>query len=162
MKYDKVKKNAAQLLSLTGLTASEFESLLLAFKQEWEEYNSRFTLKGEPRQRIFYGRKSGKLPQASDKLLFILSYLKNNPLQEYHGAMFGMTQPQCNDWIHLLTKILAKTLKGLGELPDRNAERMEYVLQSCNNVLLDGTERPIQRPQAKDRQKSCYSGKKNA
>ncbi|GHV10179.1 hypothetical protein FACS1894162_3010 [Bacteroidia bacterium] len=30
-----------------------------------------------------------------------LSYLKNNPLQDYHGATFGMTQPQCNVWIHL-------------------------------------------------------------
>jgi hypothetical protein len=162
MKYEKIKKNSQQLLSLTGFTVSEFEALLPVFKQEWDEYNSHFTLKGEERQRISYGRKSGKLSQASNKLLFILSYLKNSPLQEFHGAMFGMTQPQCNDWIHLLSGILSKTLKRLGELPDRNAQRVESVLQSYNNVLLDGTERPIQRPQAEDRQKSCYSGKKNA
>jgi hypothetical protein len=88
--------------------------------------------------------------------------LKNNPLQEYHGATFGMTQPQCNDWIHLLSDILVKTLKRMGELPDRNPHRMQYLLQDCLNVFHDGTERPIQRPQAEDRQKSCYSGKKNA
>ncbi|GHT17307.1 hypothetical protein FACS189429_1090 [Bacteroidia bacterium] len=80
-------------------------------------------------------------------------------MQEYHGLMFDMTQPQCNDWVHLLADILVKTLKRLGELPERNSQRMQYILQGCENVLLDGTERPIQRPQAEDRQTSCYSEK---
>jgi len=150
------------MLSLTGFTVAEFESLLPTFSWEWEEYYSHFTLKGKIRERVSYNRKSGKLPKIGDKLLFILSYLKNNPLQEYHGICFDMTQPQCNDWIHLLSDILVKTLKSLGELPERNCARMQYVLQNCQNILLDGTERPIQRPQAEDRQKSCYSGKKNS
>ena len=92
------------------------------------------------RERISYGCKTSKLPMIGDKLLFILSYLKNNPLQEYHGATFGMTQPQCNDWVHLLSNILVKTLKTLGELPDRNSLRMEHLLVCCKEVLLDGTE----------------------
>ena len=162
MKYDKVRKNAPQLLSLTSMTATEFEALVPTFKYHWEEYYSHYTLKGKLRERISYGRKTGKLPKIADKLLFILSYLKNNPLQEYHGATFGMTQPQCNEWVHLLSDILVKTLKTLGELPDRNSLRMEHVLKGIQNVLLDGTERPIQRPLDDDRQKSCYSGKKNA
>jgi hypothetical protein len=95
-----------------------------------------------------------------DKLLFILSYLKNNPLQDYHGSCYDMTQPQCNEWIHLLSDILRKTLKTLDELPERNVARLQYILGQYDNVLLDGTERPIQRPLDEDRQKSCYSGKK--
>jgi len=162
VQYDKVKKNQAQILSLTGFTVEEFESLLPTFKLKWEEYYSHFTLKGKVRERISYGRRTGVLPMVSDKLLFLLSYLKTNPLQEYHGATFGMTQPQCNRWIHLLSDILVKTLKTLGELPDRNSLRMQRVLQGCKVILLDGTERPIQRPGDWDRQKSCYSGKKNA
>ncbi|MDR1342903.1 MAG: hypothetical protein LBK18_06580 [Prevotellaceae bacterium] len=39
MKYDKVKKNSAQLLSLTGFTAEEFEAFLPTFKNKWEEYH---------------------------------------------------------------------------------------------------------------------------
>jgi hypothetical protein len=162
MRYEKVRKNAPQMLSLTSLTVSEFESLLPIFKYHWDGYYSHYTLKGKLRERISYGRKTGKLPMVGDKLLFILSYLKNNPLQEYHGATFGMTQPQCNEWVHLLSDILVKTLKTLGQLPDRNSLRMEHVLACCKDVLLDGTERPIQRPMEEDRQKSCYSGKKNA
>jgi hypothetical protein len=162
MRYDKVKKNAPRVLSLTSLTVAEYEALVATFKYHWEEYSSHYTLKGKVRERISYGRKTGKLPQIEDKLLFILSYLKNNPLQEYHGSCYDMTQPPCNEWIHLLADILRKTLKTLGELPERNVTRLQYVLQQYDDVLLDGTERPIQRPQDEDRQKSCYSGKKNA
>jgi len=162
MKYDKVRKNAPQLLSLTSLTVTEFEAFLPTFKYHWDEYYAHYTLKGKLRERISYGRKTGNLPMIADKLLFVLFYLKNNPLQQYHGATFGMTQPQCNDWVHLLSNILVKTLKTLGELPDRNSLRMEYVLNGVKNILLDGTERPIQRPLDEDRQKSCYSGKKNS
>jgi len=128
MRYEKLRKNSPQMLSLTSLTVLEFDALLPVFKHHWEEYHSHYTLKGKLRERISYGRKTSKLPMIGDKLLFILSYLKNNPLQEYHGATFGMTQPQCNEWVHLLSNILVKTLKTLGELPDRNSLRMEHLL----------------------------------
>lgn len=160
MKYDKIRKNPKQLLSLTGFTDVEFEAFLPTFKYHWEEYYSHFTLTGKIRERISYNRKSSKIPLIEDKLLFILSYLKNNPLQEYHGATYNMTQPQCNEWVHLLSDILVKTLKTLGELPDRNHLRVQYIASQCENILLDGTERPIERPQNSERQKSCYSGKK--
>jgi hypothetical protein len=67
MKYDKLKKIPVQLLSLTGFTAEEFESLLPAFKEAWEAYYSHYTLKGKVRERISYGRSTGKLQQVSDK-----------------------------------------------------------------------------------------------
>ena len=162
MKYDKVRRNPKQLLSLTGFTVAEFEAFVPTFRYHWDAYYSHFTLKGKPRERISYNRKSSQLPLISDKLLFILSYLKNNPLQEYHGATYSMTQPQCNEWVHRLSDILLKTLKTLGELPDRNHLRVQYLLDRCEDVLLDGTERPIERPLDEDRQKSCYSGKKNS
>jgi len=162
MKYDKVRKTPSQLLSLTGFTPEEFEAFVPTFEHHWNEYYSHFTLKGKPRQRISYNRKSSQLPLVRDKLLFILSYLKNNPLQEYHGATYGMTQPQCNEWVHRLSEILLKSLKTLEELPDRNHFRVKYLSGQCRDVLLDGTERPVERPRDPDRQKSRYSGKKNS
>ena len=162
MQYDKIRRNPPQLLSLTGFTEREFEAFIPSFQYHWESYYSCFTLKGKPRYRLSYNRKTSKLPMIRDKLLFILSYLKNNPLQEYHGAFYGMTQPQCNDWIHLLCEILRKTLKTFGELPDRNHLRVQHLLEQCKDVLLDGTERPIERPKDVERQKSCYNGKKNS
>ena len=162
MKYEKVRKLPSQFLAMTGLTVDDFDALLPYFKEHWENYNDRLTLEGKPRQRISYNRKNSLLPLASDKLFFILSYLKNNPLQETHGAMFGLTQPQCNVLVHRLSDILLKTLKALDELPERNHHRMVYVLKDYRDVLLDGTERPVQRPTDHEAQKSRYSGKKNS
>lgn len=71
-----------------------------------------------------------------DKMFFILVYLKTNPLQELHAIQFEMTQPQANRWIHLLSEILRRTLKTLGELPDRNSKRLIHILQGCEEVLL--------------------------
>ncbi|OAV63796.1 hypothetical protein Barb6XT_03043 [Bacteroidales bacterium Barb6XT] len=112
------------------------------------------------RERITYNRKTGKIPLIEDKLLFILSYLKNNPLQEYHGAAYNMSQPQCNERVHRLSGIRCRTLKTLGKLPDRNHLRVNYLTGQCEDILPDGTERPVERLQDEDRQKSCYSGKK--
>jgi hypothetical protein len=58
-----------------------------------------------------------------------LVYLKTNPLQENHAASFGMTQSQENLLIHLLSGLLRKALKQLGELPDRNEFRVMYIIK---------------------------------
>lgn len=160
MQYDKIKKRPVQFLGITGLTVADFDFLLPHFKIEWDNYNDIFTLEGKPRQRKSYSRTDSILPKVSDKLFFVLIYLKTNPLQEQHAASFQMTQPQANILIHLLSDILRKTLKQLGELPERYEYRVKHVIASCEDVLLDGVERPIQRPQASDLQKASYSGKK--
>jgi len=95
MNYGKVRRSPSQFLAMTGLSIDDFDALLPYFKDHWDERNDFLTFDGKPRQRISYARKNSLLPLASDKLFFILSYLKNNPLQETHGAMFGLTQPQC-------------------------------------------------------------------
>ena len=138
MYYDKIRHRHSQVLAATGLTPVEFDALLITFKYHWDEYYSHFTLEGKVRQRISYNRKTSVLPLIQDKMFFILVYLKANPLQELHAIQFEMTQPQANRWIHLLSE------------------------QGCEEVLLDGTERPVQRPLDEDRQSACYSGKKNS
>ena len=158
MYYGKIRHRYSQELAATGLTPAEFDALLITFKYHWEEYYSHFTLVGKVRQRISYNRKTSVLPLIQDKMFFRYT----NPLQELHAIQFEMTQPQANKWIHLLSEILQRTLKTLGELPDRNSKRLIHILKGCEDVLLDGTERPIQRPVDEDRQSACYSGKKNS
>jgi hypothetical protein len=162
MQYDKIKTRPVQFLSITSLKVEDFNYLLPYFKVEWDDYNDCFTLEGKLRQRKSYARVDSILPKIADKLLFLLIYLKTNPLQEHHAASFGITQPQANVLIHILSDLLRKALKRLGELPERNEYRLIYILKSCNDVLLDGVERPIQRPKASDLQKARYSGKKNS
>ena len=162
MQYDKIKTRPVQFVSITSLKVEDFDYLLSHFREEWDVYNEFFTIEGKPRQRKSYARVDSILPKVADKLMFLLIYLKTNPLQEHHAASFGMTQPQANVLIHLLSDILRKTLKRLGELPERNEYRIKHIVETCEDVLLDGVERPIQRPKASDLQKACYSGKKNS
>lgn len=51
------------------------------------------------------------LPTLEDKLFFILCYLKTNNLQEVHGALFGMSQPKANLWIHRLLPLVEQALE---------------------------------------------------
>src|ERR1035437_1175429 len=162
LKLDRIRKNPAQFLSLTGFTAEEFDELALEFRIEWEQHSSHFTLAGKQRQRMALPRKTNVLPGFQDKLLFLLVYLKTFPLQELQAATFSMSQPRANFWIHLLSPILRKTLKRLGELPERNTQKLKLLLKDCPDVLLDGVERSIQRPLNAEQQRDCYSGKKNS
>lgn len=77
MQYDKIKKRPVQFLGITGLTVADFDFLLPHFKIEWDNYNDIFTLEGKPRQRKSYSRTDSILPKVSDKLFFVLIYLKN-------------------------------------------------------------------------------------
>jgi hypothetical protein len=83
-------------------------------------------------------------------------------LQESQAAMFGMNQPQANVWIHLLKRILLKALKASKSLPCRDFESLQKFLEEGQDVLIDGSERPIPRPLDDEVQKEYYSGKKNA
>ena len=158
MYYDKIRHRHSQVLAATGLTPAEFDALLITFKYHWDEYYSHFTLEGKVRQRISYN----SVVSDSGQNVLHIGISEDPPLQELHAVQFEMTQPQVDRWIHLLSEILRRTLKTLGELPDRNSKRLIHILQGCEEVLLDGTERPIQRPLDEDWQSACYSGKKNS
>ena len=160
MTFEKVKGKEGQFRSLVGMSAEEFELLHNYHEVQWNDYITHFTVSGEVRSRPYRKRKDGKLEDTRDQLLFVLHYLKSNSLQEHHAAAYGMRQPQANGWIHLLLKLLHKTLKNLQQLPERRAEKMEQVLARLEQVFMDGTERDVQRPRDAAEQREHYSGKK--
>jgi hypothetical protein len=118
-------------------------------------------LDGQPRgQRKYSDYKNSPLPTIEDKLLFILHYLKSNNLQMVQGALFGMSQPKANVWIHCLQPILNQTLAELGELPARQMDQVAFTEGQETIYFHDGTERPIPRPAQAEQQRAYYSGKK--
>ena len=46
------------------------------------------------------------LPTMADKLLFLLTYVTQNPIQEVPGQLCGMSQSNANKWIHVLPPVL--------------------------------------------------------
>ena len=82
----KLRDKPTQFLSLTGLKVEIFDQLLSFFDYE---YFNHFTLNGIERKRIKTFRKDNVFKDSQEVLFFLLIYIKNNPLQEYHGATWG-------------------------------------------------------------------------
>ncbi|MGF1529328.1 MAG: transposase family protein, partial [Candidatus Competibacterales bacterium] len=57
------------------------------------------------------------LPLPEDRLLFVLVYLKQNPLQVLLAWLFGLTQPKAHQWLHVLLPVLLDTLRTHHHLP---------------------------------------------
>lgn len=163
LSYDKLQGKPRLLQSLTGLKREEFELLLKSFAQAWEDF-VRETFQREGRKRAYGAGRKPHLKQLDDKLLFILVYFRLYPTQEVQGFLFGMGQAQANEWVHRLTGLLNRALGYEQQLPEREPANLEAVLKRYPRLefMIDGTERPINRPQDKADRKRYYSGKKKA
>ena len=162
--YRKWSKNVPHFIAMTGYKLSDFNELLPYFSKAHQQYFSRFELSGkkkkELRKYVIYN--NSPLPTIEDRLVFVLSYQKLNPIQEHHAALFDMTQKQCNEFIHSLTKVLEDALTDACVMPAQTEKDLIEKLKTMEEVTLlhDGTEREIPRPVDEDAQKDSYSGKK--
>ncbi|MEM9949235.1 MAG: transposase family protein [Cyanobacteria bacterium P01_D01_bin.36] len=161
MQYSELKDRSSLLQSLTGFNPAEFEALLPSFAAAWDTFVEE-TFEQKKRKRARGGGRKGELSVLEDKLLFILVYFRQYPTQEVQGYLFGLRQTQASEWVHRLTGVLNQALGDELQLPERRPAKLKEVLSNCPELvfLIDGTERPINRPQDKDDQKQYYSGKK--
>jgi hypothetical protein len=161
-KYQENAEKPTEFLALTGYTRQEFDELLPHFRECYYEWMKSHRLDGKPRgKRQYSDYKNSPLPTIEDKLFFILHYLKTNNLQAVQGALFGISQPKANVWIHCLHSALNKALARLGELPVRQMAELTFGEGEEKLYFHDGTERPIPRPGDHELQQFYYSGKKN-
>lgn len=162
--YTGLKDHPTNFLAATGLTVAEFEQLLPAYQAAYaKQYPAQLTAEGKERQRRLGGGSKGVLQTDVDRLLFILVYLKTNPLQVMQGLHFGLSQAQANYWIHRLLPVVRAALNALALLPERDGQQVatsKLALEGLPDLALDGTERRRERPKASEQQKTTYSGKK--
>jgi hypothetical protein len=162
--YDELKDRPREFLAVTGLTLAEFAQLLPAFQTAYaQRIPAHLTVEGKERQRRPGAGSKGILSRPEDRLLFILVYLKTNPLQVSQGLQFGLSQAQTNYWIHCLLPVLRVALADLHMLPTRDGTQVAAHLRTTESTLelaIDGTERRRQRPQDAEAQRRHYSGKK--
>lgn len=162
IRFAVLKDKPRLLVCLTGLNLAAFMTLLPSFEAAYEaDLERRDQQRTRPRQRRRGAGQQGALTSLEDKLVFILFYFRQYPVQLAQGFFFGLGQPQANEWLHWLTPILNAALGYELQLPARQPQDIEQVLAACPELafILDGTERPIRRPQDKDRQQRHYSGK---
>jgi DDE superfamily endonuclease/Helix-turn-helix of DDE superfamily endonuclease len=163
LNYAKIQSKPRIFRSFTGLTVPAFSHILPAFDQAQKQARQQQEAQRRiPRQRQHGGGRKPTLLTLEDQLVFILFYFKFYPTQEVMGFLFGMGQSQANEWIHRLTPLLNMALGYDQQLPARQAADLEQLLAQCPELafIIDGTERPIQRPKDPQRQREHYSGKK--
>jgi DDE superfamily endonuclease/Helix-turn-helix of DDE superfamily endonuclease len=160
--FERAHVSPRVFLQLTGLSTAAFAQLLPAFAQAYHDRPRPQKKPSTKPQRRPGGGRHSVLATLADKLFFLLFYFRQYPTQETLAFLFGFSQGQANHWIHRLTPLVNQALGYQLQLPVRAAAELHEVLAACTGLefLIDGTERPIRRPQDSQRRNDDYSGKK--
>ena len=150
----------------TGLSASEFKPLVESFVRELQKERLIRYERGVEhgfRKRRPGGGRIGTLRAPNEKLFFILFYYKCYPTFDVLGLLFDLDRSNACRNVQKLTAIAENVLGEELVLPERKISTMEELLElfpDVKDLFIDGTERPIQRPKDRAKQKAHYSGKK--
>lgn len=144
----------------------EFEVILEPFSAHYDQQVIQPRVNAPGRQRAAGAGQKGALKDPAEKLLFILVYTRIYPLLIVQGILFGMAESKACKWVGILLPVLEAALGQSHLRPKRAKGRsLEEIIEEFPElkelgVLIDGTERPIRRPQDDNRQTENYSGKK--
>lgn len=145
--------------ALTGMSVAEFERLLPIFTAALKKAQG----KGKKeRKRAIGGGRQHTLKTPTEKLFFILLYLKCYPTFDLAGLLYGVDRSQTQRWVKALLAVLEEGLGWQLVLPERRIGSLEEFRQrfpAVKDVFVDGTQRPIQRPQQAKAQQEHFSGK---
>jgi hypothetical protein len=170
MDYDKIRLKPAKFVALTSLHEDEFDYLLPTFTKELLRIY-RKTSRGTVRLNKFQWRP--ELPSAAHHLFFVLIYLKENPTQEFHGAVFDLSQETVSSVIKDCISALEETLRLKKLLPCKQGEAYADFITDLKkrfsdnrnfyvgDALMDCSEMEVQPPLDKAQQEDNYSGKKH-
>lgn len=151
-----------QAKALTGCTVAMLQELLPVFEQLFRAAVAARIPMSE-RKRALGGGKRGVLKTTEDKLVYVLLYLKAYPTYDVMSSIFDLDRgPACRR-IQQLLPVLEATLGRKIVLPERKITSIEEFYQKfpeARDVLVDGTERPVQKPKDAKKRKKLYSGKK--
>jgi hypothetical protein len=127
---------------MTGLTQPEFSALLPHFEPAFLASMEDYTSDGHPRtSRRYSPYDTSPLPTMADKWLFILTSLKQNPIQEVQGQLFGISQANAHTWIHLLHTVVNRALAHHDLLPARPADEVATLLATTQ--MKEGPTSPL-------------------
>lgn len=155
---DRAPKNGRLTSALTGLTPKEFLNLLPVSAEAWQKSKQH-----KNRKRKIGGGRIGFLRTIPEKMFFILFCCKCYPAYDAMSFFYGVDRANAFRRRRQLSGILEAAPGKKLVLPERQMRSAEDFLKAfpeAREVFIDGTERPIQRPEDKEKQKASYSGKK--
>jgi len=116
----------------------------------------------EKRQRKPGGGRKSNLGDDLGKLFFILFYYRHYPTLRLAQVLFHLEDSDLCYWVHFLSDALFEALGYQLKLPEVKVNSLGGLYTICPDLsefIVDGTERKIERPKDKAKQKDYYSGK---
>jgi hypothetical protein len=159
---ERVKRDDRLLRALTGLNLKALTALQPSFAQALAEAPIPRRSQ-QPRERAVGGGRKPRLVSVEDKLIYILFYFKCYPTFDLAGLLFDLDRSQANRWMHRLQPVLEAALGQQLALPKRKLSSLSEFVEAfpdVERVILDVTERPVQRAKDNAKQRDDYSGKK--
>lgn len=154
----KLLKRERQLKAVIGMGGKELKILHEQFDKIYNK-----TQQKKLRKRAAGGGRQGVIKDTKSKLLFILIYVKVYPTYDLAGALFGVVASRPHEWVNEYLLILEEALGRHCVLPSRkisSVKEFKRLYAGVQEIILDGAERPVQRPKNNKNQKKAYSGKK--
>jgi len=162
MIYDYLLKHPDLFQYAIGITYKQFQELLPKFSKALRtaEHDKAWQKK---RIREPGGGRKATLKTDAEKLFFILWYYNIYPTFRFAQIEFRFDKRNIQLWVWFLAEVLCTAVGSALELPRQKIRNHGEWLEICPalaDFLVDATERAIQRPKDKDKQKQYYSGKK--
>ncbi len=165
-RYISFKQRPKHFLSFTGLKVEEFDRLVAENKQDLIGQRIERLNKNNPkRKRKIGGGRKRILNTLEDQLLVALFWAKLYPgylLLEY---LFGIDESTVCRIVQEITLLLQG--KFVFQDPRKSnrkkittIDELKEIIPDLDEILIDATEQPIQRPSKKSKRKKYHSGKK--
>ena len=161
LSYMELRRHPARFQSLTGLSLTEFEVMVERLIPLWEEAEVARLMRPNRKRAIGGGRH--QTLALTSQLLMVALWLRWYLSTETLGALFAIDQSTVSRRLRPLLPLLRQISQIEWPEPPTKGEGKSLV-QAFHDYpdllhILDVTEQPVERPQAKAQQKRYYSGK---
>jgi hypothetical protein len=168
MRYHTLHKRPKHFLAFTGLTTQEYDHLINALRSDWISQHIQRLTRPDRKRRIGGGRKYA-MPELEDQLLLTLVWAKVYPSYLFLEYVFGIDESTISRVIGSIKPLLQDRFV----LPDPRREKGRKKITTLeelkaflppdidlDDILVDGTEQAIPRPEKKRKRTRHHSGKK--
>ena len=167
MRYHTLRHQPKQFQSFTGLMVEEFDRLTALIHDDWIRQHTERLNKGNPRRKRKQGAgRKYALPALEDQLLLILVWSRLYLVYFVLEHLFGIDESTVSRTIVRIMPLLQDRFILPERLPKKKIRTLEELKEflppdiDLDDILVDGTEQSIPRPQKKRKRKAHHSGKK--
>lgn len=149
-----LRKRPTLFFRLSGIRVSDFDDLVDKLHPIWIKSERKRLSRPDRKRAIGAGIKYSL--DFETQLLMCLIYYRSYISHVFLGLLFGVSSPT----VCRVNRAMTKLMTGYFKMPERKVILSDKEKDDLIYLMIDGTERPIQRPKKFGKRKENYSGKK--